>query len=374
MIENNNKNTVTCFQVFDQLRFPLIILVVYIHSNMHPVNYHGIDFNTLTASDSFDLCRLSLGTLLSQIAVPVFFFISGFLFFYKMQGWDWHIYGKKIKRRVRTLFIPYVIWNSIAILFACILLFRNSGWQGVVSFVQENDYLDLFLSCEKAGTNRENELGIPTPMTFPYLVPLWYLRELMVMVLLSPVFYAFFKKLGLGGVFLLLISFVFSIGINIPGFLCLAMFFYGSGAFFSMNNIDPTHVFYGKRWGVYLITGGMFLLAIWFYNIRGIFYSLFIITGSISAVNIAIASHMKGIRIPQILTSAVFFIYLFHDVYITTISTYITDRLIGISNSFQLLIGYLLSPIISILICMIIFISLKRICPKALSLIAGGRC
>ena len=152
------------------------------------------------------------------------------------------------------------------------------------------------------------------------------------------------------------------------------MFFYGSGAFFSMNNIDPTHVFYGKRWGVYLITGGMFLLAIWFYNIRGIFYSLFIITGSISAVNIAIASHMKGIRIPQILTSAVFFIYLFHDVYITTISTYITDRLIGISNSFQLLIGYLLSPIISILICMIIFISLKRICPKALSLIAGGRC
>lgn len=365
------EKNLTCYQVFDQLRFPLIILVIYIHSNIHPVNYGEIDIHALTGNHFFDLCRLAIGTVFSQIAVPVYFFISGFLFFNKMQKWDWHVYERKIKRRIKSLFIPYVLWNIIAVFIASLLLFRNNGWQGVVSFVRENNYLDLLWSCQKAGTNRVNELGIPTPMTFPYLIPLWYLRELMVMVLLSPVFYVFLGNL-VWGVFLLLISFVFSIGINIPGFLSLAMFFYGCGAFFSMKSIDPSKLFYRYRWIIYLITGILFVLAIRFYNIRGILYCLFVIVGSISAINIAISSLKKG-TIPQKLTSAVFFIFLCHDIYITTISVHITDRLIGSSNSFQLLVGYLLSPLITMSICFIFFIVLKRTFPKTLAFIVGGR-
>ena len=199
MIEINREKQVTCYQIFDQLRFPLIILVVYIHSNMHPVDYGKIDFTSLDIGNIFDLCRLSIGTIISQIAVPIYFFISGFLFFNKMQEWDWYIYGKKIKRRINTLLVPYVIWNTIAILLASILFFRNCGLQGVVSFVQDNNYIDLFWSSKKTGIYRVNEIGMPTPMTFPYLIPLWYLRELMVMILLSPIFFVFFKKLGMGG-------------------------------------------------------------------------------------------------------------------------------------------------------------------------------
>ena len=51
----------------------------------------------------------------TDLVVPVFFAISGFLFFNKLTGLrDWY---EKIKRRLKSLFVPYVIWCLIGYLF-----------------------------------------------------------------------------------------------------------------------------------------------------------------------------------------------------------------------------------------------------------------
>lgn len=51
----------------------------------------------------------------TDLVVPVFFAISGFLFFNKLTGLrDWF---EKIKRRLKSLFVPYVIWCLIGYLF-----------------------------------------------------------------------------------------------------------------------------------------------------------------------------------------------------------------------------------------------------------------
>ena len=97
------EKNLTCYQVFDQLRFPLIILVIYIHSNIHPVNYGEIDIHALTSNHFFDLCRLAIGTVFSQIAVPVYSFISGFLFFLSKKSYA----EKQQKKRKQSLTVSF---------------------------------------------------------------------------------------------------------------------------------------------------------------------------------------------------------------------------------------------------------------------------
>lgn len=64
------------------LRFPLIVAVVFIHTNLTDVMING----TLLADEGqfpvHDVFRHVMTNELARIAVPLFFFIAGFLFFY----------------------------------------------------------------------------------------------------------------------------------------------------------------------------------------------------------------------------------------------------------------------------------------------------
>ena len=50
---------------------------------------------------------------LPRIAVPMFFFISGYYAFYKKDWSQRSIWTVELKKRVKTLLIPYLLWNSI---------------------------------------------------------------------------------------------------------------------------------------------------------------------------------------------------------------------------------------------------------------------
>jgi fucose 4-O-acetylase-like acetyltransferase len=97
---------------FDQLRFPLTVLVVCEHL-FHPMRLRD------TVYDADNYFTVSLFEMIKEIFfihanVPVFFFISGFLFFYSVD-FNTDVYKRKIKSRVKTLLIPYIIWNTFAI-------------------------------------------------------------------------------------------------------------------------------------------------------------------------------------------------------------------------------------------------------------------
>lgn len=68
-------------RVMDWLRFPLIVLVVYIHSNPECVISswsYGMPFGFITL---FTLTQVVIQKVIAATAVPGFFFISGYLFF-----------------------------------------------------------------------------------------------------------------------------------------------------------------------------------------------------------------------------------------------------------------------------------------------------
>lgn len=87
------------------LRFPLIVAVVFIHTNLADVMING---RLLVNEGQFpihDLFRHIITNELARIAVPLFFFISGFLFFYHTD-FSMKMYKQKLKKRVRTLLVP----------------------------------------------------------------------------------------------------------------------------------------------------------------------------------------------------------------------------------------------------------------------------
>ena len=153
------------------ISFICALLVVLIH--VPPIE-NGLWFN--------DFVSYWVKHGLSIIAVPVFFIISGFLLgkHVNEQGW----YGKAVKSRIKSLVIPFFVLNILY--YPVFVLFH---YIGVKYFGADgsNRIMDLTLS------NALYLMGF-----FPWggnaIGPLWYVRALFYLVLISPIFVWVIKK------------------------------------------------------------------------------------------------------------------------------------------------------------------------------------
>ena len=121
-----------------------------------------------------------LTRVLVNFAVPGFFMCSGFLFFLNYKGFG--SYGNKIKSRIRGLFIPYLFWISLSIFVTWfiqnVLGLASLFGAGNMKLIHDFDTYDFLLSYWNLRDG-----------TFPFLSTLWFLRDLMVCVLLAPILY-----------------------------------------------------------------------------------------------------------------------------------------------------------------------------------------
>ena len=108
------------------ISFLSIILVLYIHSSFHdyPHEIQGMLFN--------HYLQVTISQCLGQCAVPMFFAISGYLFFLGVKGVDdvW----KKMNKRVWTILMPFLIAAWFLPLFYIVIenipvaaIFMNGG-------------------------------------------------------------------------------------------------------------------------------------------------------------------------------------------------------------------------------------------------------
>lgn len=140
----------------------LTLFVVFIHySSSFVCNVKGSI--SLSIVDYF-------GQGITRNAVPLFFFMSGILTFIKVQNVKNVFQG--IKKRIFSLGIPFVLWNTIAMLF---FLF--------IGYVSKENQDQI--------TGRTIIEGI---LFNKYLGPFWYIKYLILLTLLSPIIYTLFKK------------------------------------------------------------------------------------------------------------------------------------------------------------------------------------
>ena len=64
----------------------------------------------------YEIFRFSFVEGIARIGVPLFFFISGFLFFY-YDDFSKNVYLGKIKKRFKSLVVPYIFWNLVVVGF-----------------------------------------------------------------------------------------------------------------------------------------------------------------------------------------------------------------------------------------------------------------
>jgi surface polysaccharide O-acyltransferase-like enzyme len=158
------------------LRFPLIVGVVFLHNYDTTVplaqGLVGVAHNSIWV----EFVRFFISRGVAAIAVPLFFAVSGYLFF--LGEWSREKFFGKLKRRLRTLLIPFLFWNVLTLAVFAIaesipqtqIYFAGSVWPPVRSF-SRLDYVNALF-------------GITAK--FPVAFQFWFIRDLMALVLLAP--------------------------------------------------------------------------------------------------------------------------------------------------------------------------------------------
>lgn len=121
-----------------------------------------------------------IGQRLCLIAVPMFYVISGYLFFLKMPNGINSI-GSKLKKRVRTLFVPYLLANVLTFLFYVTL----NSITSVMPIIDSVVNFKIFNIIEQGFWPTFELVFINPPIAFQ----MWFVRNLMVVILFSPIIY-----------------------------------------------------------------------------------------------------------------------------------------------------------------------------------------
>lgn len=364
--------------VIKWLRFPLACLIVLLHSQILEPEYKPI-----VASNGFAYAlKILLSEGICRIAVPAFFLISGYLFFVNLEQWDKDVWLGKIKRRIHTLLIPYLIWNILGIAYTCISPYVGAvieNPESLLSVFQQRGWLRLFWDSnrvmEQWNPAPVNCIGITMHTGMPANTPLWFIRDLIVINLLSPLIYLLVKHTKEYGVCVLGILFLLNIGIPVEGFSIIGIFFYSLGAFYAIFSKGMVESFHKLRPVSYVLAIVLLVaLSVTFGHHWSAQYILrvFQIIGVISAFNLASSIVKDGTDQISKLSDSSFFIYASHFFIISAIA-FILSKIIPGTGQILLAAKYLLSAAMTITICSGVYQLMKRVCPNFLSLICGNR-
>lgn len=179
---NNTKEHVSEYlsQKFKVLSFIAIIAVVFSHA----YNYTDTHLQPMTRITEGRhvpaMLEFCISNALMRFCVPVFFLISGFLFFAGLQEFKASDYFKKIKRRIISLLVPYLFWVLLWTFIGLLLvnLFSDAGFPQLQGTFAGEEYSVIKLMYLK-----------PIPFQF------WFIRDLLKLVLISPLFYLLAREL-----------------------------------------------------------------------------------------------------------------------------------------------------------------------------------
>lgn len=340
------------------MRFPLIVLVLFVHSL-------GFDCPHIEASvdgwNVFHFVSEMISHNLGAIAVCWFYVLSGYLFFYGMKeggfGLEW--VRRKWGRRARSLLIPYLFWNLLLVLLTAVKTVCMSkfglGDDGGITWLGETGPLFWL-------------------WTGPADFPLYYVRDLMVMSLLAPVWYLIASRAKWPSLALLLVLYVLPVGISIPDWR--ALFFFGFGAWLGIWNYSLLSLCRAVK--PYAFTGVAVLLPVaTFFNdasfhpwLMKAFYpfgmAAFLLLCDALVSNDSVRETLIS------LSGSVFFIYAAHEIFILGWTKGLLLRIMGESLA-ATWARYLLVPLIVLAVTLLLYRLMNRLMPRTLAFVSGGR-
>lgn len=318
----------------------LSLLIVAHHSSTMDVGYNATVQNFAWAFERYIYN-------LSECAVPIFFFISGMLFYRDYQNCPGD-YRKKIGRRITSLVIPYFIFNILGYVKHILL-----------------------------GGGRYHPAGFLISVCRSETMPLWFLRELFILCLLAPIIYAIKRrKVIVVGVTVLIFSLV-AVGVIPYRSFFYWLPIYVCGANFSPDCFQRIQDNIKKNISTCILAIGVYLVLVWFLpnttskmnSLGNIVFYLFRIYSVV--VFVVIISFFIGRTYPMVGNYS-FWVYCVH---FPVISLYqkLLNRVLPQNRISVELIKYFSTIMVGYIVCILLAHILRACCPRIYKILNGGR-
>ena len=335
------------------LRFPLILFIICLHC------YTSISSITKGHSSFFHI-TYPFSLWIGETGVPAYFFISGLLLYYSKKT-----YAQKLRSRFNTLLVPYLFFNGIIL---CGYLFLMVI--GKPAVILEKDVADYsIIDYIRAFWDRGSWSG---GNGAPLLCPFWYIRNLIVLVVLSPVFFYVIKYTKL--LFPLIVGY-FWMNAYDSAYTLQSLTMFSLGAYFPISGKNPIDIFDRYKVvfiGAFLLLATMDILHLYI-NIPFAlpFHRLSLIANTFFVIcmlgEILIRRHIYS----PLLSKSAFFVFCIH--YPLTLVLRPLYSIISGFPDIVLVMAYLASVICVTLIGVAVYKLLSWMMPGFLNVITGNR-
>ncbi|NDW10425.1 acyltransferase [Dysgonomonas sp. 520] len=200
------------------ISFVSMVMVVILHS-------YNVILNTLSGSITITKgYNYFIQTFISQgivrVAVPLFFLISGYLFFRNINTGAFNEFLQKYKTRFKSLVIPYLFWSIWCIFLYLILQ----------SIPASKPFFTTDLIRDYSFSDLLNRIFI-TPLPYQF----WFVRDLVIWVILSPLVYRILKYTK--ALFLIIGFIAWSFEFDFVIFTNISFFFFLTGSYLGINRV-----------------------------------------------------------------------------------------------------------------------------------------
>ena len=303
------------------LQFISAVLVVMIHT------FGTKDLTKISLSYNIEYF---LSYNIASVAVPLFFCLSGFLFY---KNFSIGLLFQKWKSRAFTVFIPYLIWNFIYYVY-----FFFITRLGITN--EEPVHLDVKTFLSSVFCFRYNEV-------------FWFMFQLIVFILIAPILYYLLNNKVIGTVFLITLcgAYIF----NFDGFLTTtfvrfqmtdSLFFYTSGAFLGLHFSEYIQKEKSKHTSLYIGIATLVTSQVVVYAFSGNRLSIILTKMLLLAAFYYLSDLVTVTNFPEWLICS-FPIYTVHEMILEVFNKFFAAVIPDNSN--LILIDYFVSPFITVL-------------------------
>ncbi len=355
-------NKISQSELITAMRLPLLYCIILIHTHY---NKSGVP----DVADTSAYIHYFITEWLSKYALYAtlvcYFVFSAYYIYAKVpeKGWNLDFYYTTLAKRIPTLLIPFLLWGGLYIG----AVWLKNGTAEMLGFATDERSELLLKPIESLIWSSAN-------------APLWYVRDLMCMCLISPLFYYLFKYIKGWGVVLLALFFASGIQLGVLGFSSMAIASFGLGAYLGMNKLDIPTICWKLRYVSLLITLLIPTVAtLGLYDqkiVDGAMNIYFLFGGSITLVNVFNLLFCRYAKIKDFcisLAPAAFFIYACNEIYILNWVKGVFARLPFSDLLGVRLFSYFMIPAVTILACYVLYRLCVRYIPRAVVVLSGGR-
>lgn len=337
----------------ETLRFPLILFIICLHcytSTCAVTRGHDIYFRLI----------YPVSLWMGETGVPAFFFISGLLFFYSKKT-----FLQKIKSRFHTLLIPYLFFNALILCgYLCLMIY---GKTVIILGKDLTDYtlIDYIRAFWDRGVWDHGNGS-------PLLCPLWYIRNLMVLVFLSPIIYYIIKYTKL--LFPVLFGLLW-INAHDSAYALQSLTMFSLGAYFPMCNRNPIKLF--DKYKVLFISAFLFLAVMDFLHLYVSiplalpFHRMSLVANTFFCICFLGELMYRHHIYSSFLSKSAFFVFCFHYPFVTNLRPIFARY--SASSEIILVLTYMSSVVGVTLLCVLVFALFKRIMPALTNFVTGNR-